>query len=65
MKYDNYLSDNNINVSSGVPQGDQLSPLLFSIFINDMTKMFKYSNKMLLADDTKLLKKNLILNKAK
>lgn len=43
MNYENHLSDN-INVSSGVPRGDSLSPLLFSIIIKDITKIVKYSN---------------------
>lgn len=63
MKHENYLSDI-INVPSGIPQDDYLSPLLFSICIYDITKTLKYSN-YLLVDDTKLKKKIKCLNDAK
>jgi len=35
VKYENYIS-NRIDVVSGVTQGYHLSPLLSSLFINDM-----------------------------
>ena len=41
------------NVSSGVPQGSVLGPLLFLIFVNDLPDWVKSSIKMF-ADDTKL-----------
>lgn len=34
-------------------------PILFSIFINDVTKVIHYFNCLLLADDIKLYKNNL------
>ena len=56
VKYENCIS-NSINVLSGVPQGDHLSPLLFSFFINDINKVLNYSKCLLFADDTKIFKK--------
>ena len=44
-------------VLSGVPQGSQLGPHLFIIFINDITEVIKYSNILLFTDDAKLYKR--------
>ena len=41
-------------VSSRVPQGSVLGPLLFSVFINDLCSMVKYSNRLLFADGVKI-----------
>jgi hypothetical protein len=56
VKIRNVLS-NHVNVTSGVPQGSVLGPLLFSFFISDLTKAVKNSQTLLFADDTKLFNK--------
>lgn len=43
-----------VPVSSGVPQGSHLGPLLFNIYINDVVDCFKFSDLLLYADDTKI-----------
>ncbi|GBM35453.1 Retrovirus-related Pol polyprotein from transposon 297 [Araneus ventricosus] len=40
--------------TSGVPQGSNLGLLLFILFINDLTSVFKYFECLLFADDLKL-----------
>uniref|UniRef100_A0A1X7T808 Reverse transcriptase domain-containing protein n=1 Tax=Amphimedon queenslandica TaxID=400682 RepID=A0A1X7T808_AMPQE len=40
--------------SSGVPQGSILGPLLFLVFINDVSSVINHSDLYLFADDSKL-----------
>lgn len=42
------------NVTSGVPQGSHLGPLLFNLFVNDVVSVFKYVRCLIYADDMKL-----------
>ena len=44
-------------VNSGVPQGSILGPLLFCIFVDDMSQVVKSSKILLYADDTKCYSK--------
>ena len=48
------FSSSQYNVSSGVPQGSHIAPLLFNMFINDIK--FANSRMLLFADDLKLFR---------
>ena len=54
------------SVSSGVPQGSVLGPLLFLVYINDLPNVIKNSSIKIFADDSKIFfkfKKNTNYNK--
>ena len=53
VKLNNYYS-RIINVTSGVPQGAHLAPLLFNLFVNDVSECFTFSQFILYADDLKI-----------
>ncbi|XP_008190178.1 uncharacterized protein LOC103312002 [Acyrthosiphon pisum] len=44
-------------VSSGVPQGGHLSPILFSLYVNGIKEIVKNCELLMFADDLKLFKK--------
>ena len=61
IKVDNVLSDP-LPIHYGVPQGSILGPLLFIIYINDLSSVVKYCHVQLYADDTLLCVSSLTVN---
>ena len=45
---------NPADVTSGVPQGSLLGPLLFNLYVSDLPKIFKFCKCLMYADDLKL-----------
>lgn len=43
-------------IPSGVPQGSHLGPLLFVLYVNDITESIEHSRVLLYADDTKIFR---------
>jgi hypothetical protein len=50
----NGFCSNPTSVTSGVPQGGHLSPVLFALFINGIKDVIQHSELLLFADDIKL-----------
>ena len=40
------------DINTGVPQGSIIGPVMFIVYINDLTKVLEYSNSLMYADDT-------------
>lgn len=53
VRFDGNLSSV-VNVTSGVPQGSHLGPLLFILLVNDVELIFNHLNVSIYADDMKL-----------
>ena len=51
-EYAGISSSNQVNITSSVPQGPILAPLLFIIYVNDFNNCQEFSSNISFADDT-------------
>ena len=61
VPYDN-TDTNLLKITTGVPQGSILRPLIFLIYMNDVYKSSNIFHFIIFADDTTLITKNNIYN---
>ena len=58
VKYAGILSTTTLEVTRGVPQGSNLGPLLFLIYVNDFKNCLNDSDSLMFADDTSIFLQN-------
>ena len=58
VKYAGILSTTTLEVTNGVPQGSNLGPFLFLIYVNDFKNCLNDSDSLMFADDTSIFLQN-------